>query len=168
MTRTIFLYSVMSALRPAAYQATSSCLGATLRQCVWSFRPRHRWSTISLGMGLAFRQAYRSLGLRLPMGSITVHGTRAVSAFLTRVRVVFQQKFGVGFQKPPASFVHYYLRDVRAHLQDGAYGVTDMVLSQAATALLRGSAYLSLASLVDRYFCGWYTTPCIVCLSSSF
>ena len=130
-----FLYSVMSALLPAAYQTTSSYLGATLRQRVWSFRPRHRWSTISLGMGLTFRQAYRSLDLQLPMDPIKAHEVRAVSDSLALVRgVSLSRILKAAFWKAPATFIHYYLRDVRAHRQDGSYGISSMVLAQAATA----------------------------------
>ena len=169
MTRTIFLYSVMSALLPAAYRTTSSYLGATLRQCVWSFPPKHCWNTIFLGMGLTFHQAYRRLVLLLPMESINTREVRPVSASLALVRGVSLNKIlGRFFWWTPATFVLFYLRDVHSHRQDDAYGVASMVLAQAASALLRGSAYPRLTSLVDRYFGGWYTTPCIVCLSSSF
>ena len=167
MTRTIFLYSVMSALLPAAYQTTSSYLGSTLCQCVWSFRPRHCWNTIFLRMGLTFHQAYGSLVILLPMESINTREVRLVSASLALVRGVSSlQDFREVVLWTTAPFVLFYLRDVHSLRQYDTYGIASVVLAQAASALLRGSAYPRLTPLVDRYYCGWYITPCVSFLSS--
>ena len=160
MTRTFFLYSVIPALLPTAYRTTSSyrqvflCPVRALRYYLQRTRTHRRAkrrlfisvnesydrdiikNTISRWIVTTIRQAYRSLDFQLPTASIMTHEVRAVSASLSPLYVVFSMVkiMEAAFWKNPATFIHFYLRDVRAHRQDGSYGIASMVLAQAASA----------------------------------